>query len=49
MNTVESLYRYYKKVGPISFDAFIEKHPELLDESKLVKKMDEKTYAVAVA
>lgn len=47
MNTVESLYRYYKKVGPAGFELFIKEHPELVQKAKAVKEIDSKVYAVA--
>lgn len=40
MYTIESLYRYYKKIGPISFELFIKEHPEFALKAELVKKMD---------
>lgn len=45
MNTIESLYRYYKKIGPASFDLFINEHPEFALEAELVKKMDSNAVA----
>lgn len=44
LNTVESLYRFYKKVGPVSFETFIKEHPEFSEYVKSVKAL-EKHYA----
>ena len=36
MNTVESLFRYYKKIGPSAFENFIESHPEYSDMAQII-------------
>lgn len=49
MNTVESLYRYYKKIGPEAFKTFISEHPELSSVAKEVALMESSFYTKTVA